>query len=226
MPNVLKIIAVLTGVLLLAIVGCIFFFLATEFNPPRRLTPVLKGSASAFEKTKTEFSLLIWNIGYAGMGAECTFFYDGGEMVFPPKDVVEESFANILKEVKEHSGVDFILLQEVDIRSARSWNTNQYEGLAGILTGFTGTMAINYRSPFIPVPLNQPLGKVKGGLAFFSRYSPDHAQINYFDNSFPFPERLFQLKRCFLTLRFRMANGKELIIINTQIGRASCRERL
>lgn len=200
---------------ILAVVGTVLFFVATEFNPPSRMTTVMVGNAVSFDKEKDEFSLLIWNIGYAGMASECTFFYDGGEMVFPAKEMVRESFDSILKETGRFPDVDFILLQEVDIRSRRSWNINQYEGLMSILNGHSGTRAINYRSPFVPVPLNRPMGKVEGGIATFSRYRPDEAIISYFGNTLPFPDRLFQLKRCFLTLRFSLENGKELIIINT-----------
>ena len=57
-----------------------------DFQPPPHETVFsFQKSNQAFQANDT-ISLLTWNLGYAGLGAEMDFFYDGGKMVRPKKE--------------------------------------------------------------------------------------------------------------------------------------------
>jgi endonuclease/exonuclease/phosphatase family metal-dependent hydrolase len=97
----------------------------------------------------------------------------------------------------------------------RSWYTDEVTGLDKVLPGFARVFAINYDCRYVPMPVQQPMGKVLAGLATYSQIKPGQAYVQYYDAFFPWPQRLAFLKRCFVALRFGLDNGKELVVINT-----------
>ena len=59
------------------------------------------------------------------------------------------------------------------------------------------------------------MGRVGSGLVTLSRVVPLQAQRVQYPSAFPFPVRLFNLKRCLLALQFRTADGDTVLIGNT-----------
>ncbi|MCS6819245.1 MAG: endonuclease/exonuclease/phosphatase family protein, partial [Chitinophagales bacterium] len=166
------------------------------------------------DSTKT-YKILIWNIGYGGLGAEADFFYDGGKMVVSPKEWVlryNEGIQDFLK----NCDADFILLQEVDTAGRRSHYINQKEKIASALPEYYSAFAVNYDVRFVPVPYTNPMGRVLGGLQSLSRYYPTECKRIQLPNKEDFPDKLFYLQRCLLLQRFPIAeSNKDLIVINT-----------
>ncbi|MBE0639149.1 MAG: endonuclease/exonuclease/phosphatase family protein, partial [Bacteroidales bacterium] len=160
-------------------------------------------------------SILSWNIGYAGMGAETDFFYDGGKMVRPSRELNRQYFESILAYLRSQETLDFILLQEVDKKAKRSYYTDQTADIRGILTKHTSVFAKNYDVLFVPVPMHNPMGTVAGGMLSFSGYQPHESKRISFPGNYDWPTRLFMLKRCFIQQRFPCKNGKNLVVINT-----------
>ena len=180
---------------------------AVEIHHPQKLQP-----------ETSEFSFFIWNLGYAGLGAQEDFFFDGGKMVRPSKVRAEENLQGILSAISKYSDTDFILLQEVDKHSKRSYFTNQLEAIANLLPRHAYSYAINYLVRYIPAPLHRPwdaLGKVDAGLTTYSKYQPVEATRIAFPGEFPFPKRLFWLDRCMLLFRYDLPSGKQMVVINT-----------
>ena len=195
--------------------GFVGFLMLTEFSPPTHVFPPAGGSGRVMNPSAREFTFVTWNIGYAGLGRKMDFFYDGGKSVRPEQEECERCFAGIKNQVMAAGSGDFIFLQEVDERAKRSWYTNEVEDLAALLPDFSMTYAENYRCRFVPVPLQEPMGSVSGGLATFSTFRPFKVEVQYFDAFFPWPKRLVFLKRCFILQRFGLDNGRELVVINT-----------
>jgi len=166
-------------------------------------------------QVKDEFSFLTWNIGYAGLGENMDFFYDGGEMVMPEKTYYNTCWYGIKEFLKTSASIDFILLQEVDFKSKRSYFSEQNTQLNDLLELHCVTEVVNYNVRFVPVPLNKPLGKVFGGMMTFSLFTPSLANRVSFPEIAPWPQKLFLPDRCFIETRFRLQNGKELIVLNT-----------
>ena len=96
---------------------------------------------------KTPLDVLLWNIGYCGLGEHSDFFYDGGRMfvriltimiaIGMGCTVISQSIVTTL---------DFMLLQEVDRDSRRSYNHDQYEGLGIMFDGWEAAHALNYKN--------------------------------------------------------------------------------
>jgi endonuclease/exonuclease/phosphatase family metal-dependent hydrolase len=211
----LKAMAMLVVTILILISGFFIFLMVTEFRPPKWSSLPIEGMHIPPEPGQREFTLLTWNIGYAGLGAGVDYFYDGGKMVRVGKNETEQNLKSIGALILAHDSVDFILLQEVDRHSKRSWNIDELEDIAARIPGFARVFAPNYDCRYIPVPLTEPLGQVQAGLATFCRTKPTSASVQYFDAYFSWPTRLVFLKRCLLMTRHPLDNGKELVVINT-----------
>lgn len=162
---------------------------------------------------KDTINLLSWNIGYGGLGQEMDFFYEGGKLVRPDKSQYDGYFEGILSLIGSRNVMNFILLQEVDVDSKRSYFYNQFDKFNDLLIAHSGFFCANYQSAFIPIPLHQPLGKVKSGLALFSEFHPSEVTRIASPASYFWPKRLFFPNRCFQVAAFS-AGEKKLILIN------------
>lgn len=214
MKLVLKIILLLiaTGVLYLAVQ--IIYATITDYKPEEIEEVPIKGNNQQKITTDT-LTFYTWNIGYFGLGKESDFFYDGGQMVISPEEWVLKNKQGITENISSWKDADFILLQEVDTFSKRSYYINQYEEIHGILNNFNGAFAFNYKVSFVPVPVTKPMGKVTGGLASYFKYNSIETKRYDYPGNFSWPTSLFFLDRCFLMKRFKLENGKELVVINT-----------
>ncbi len=202
----------------IVILSFVIFFLISmimEFKPSEKEAIQLQGNSGDNNLQSGLITLMTWNIGYAGMGAETNFFYDGGTMVRPPKDLNVKYLDSITHILQNGDSLDIILLQEVDKRSRRSYFVDQTQYLQSALPDFASVFAKNYDVLFVPAPMHNPLGKVLGGLMSLSRYTPENSQRISFPGNYNWPTRLFTLKRCFVIQRFEAGNGKELVVINT-----------
>lgn len=186
----------------------------TEYSPPRQQRLTVTGRTGMLTDTVTTFSVMTWNIGYGGLDSEMDFFYDGGKRVRPHRISFQQTWAGILNFLKERDRVDFILLQEVDSGSRRSYFTDEPAGAGSVLPAFCRTYAINHNCRFIPVPAADPMGKVISGMVTFSGFLPSSAVRYGLDNGVRWPKRLFYMNRCFIVSRFPAGQRKELVLLN------------
>lgn len=202
----------------LAIGGLLIYGTLTDFQPEEKieLKADSKQKLSIEADSTLSFSLLIWNIGYCGLGAEMDFFYDEGENVITPPENVEKYRNFTLETLSKQTETDFILLQEVDLNSKRSNNINQRTLISEkSLPNYNATTALNYKVDWIPYPFYEPMGKVEGGLVSYSKYTSTENTRFQFPGNYSWPTRLYMLDRCFLLQRFKLPSGKDLVIINT-----------
>jgi len=191
----------------------LLYFSLTDYRPSER--EVLAEKASPDRIEKDTLSLFIWNIGYAGLGDDMSFFYDGGSSVRTTRERVDQNLRGISEHLRQYRGVDFFLFQEVDVASKRSYHTDQFRSLHDSLGAYHGYFALNYQVQFIPIPLGSPMGSVTSGLATFSSYLPAQVVRYDFPGRYPWPRRLFMLDRCFMVSRYPLSGGKDLMVINT-----------
>jgi endonuclease/exonuclease/phosphatase family metal-dependent hydrolase len=161
------------------------------------------------------FNLLIWNIGYAGLDASMDFFYDGGEQMRPSEKGVNNNLQGIRNTLKPFFAYDFVLLQEVDIDSKRSYFTNQAKAIGDDFPEYFPFTGINYQVFFVPIPLSTPMGKVESGLMSLTKHKPGSVDRHSFPGNYSWPMSLFMLDRCFLVQRHPVSDGNELVIVNT-----------
>jgi endonuclease/exonuclease/phosphatase family metal-dependent hydrolase len=214
LKKILRIFLLILAFLVIVFTGFIIYALASDYKPDKIESIAHPDNPSVLKDSLT-LSLLTWNIGYAGLDKDMDFFYDGGTKVITPENKCLENISGIGDFIMKNDTVDFILLQEIDRNSKRSYRIDEYEKITGILSGYNSFFAKNYDVFFVPTPPSEPMGKVVSGIATYSRFKPESSTRYSLPGDFGFPTRLFYLDRCFMVNRYRIENGKELVLVNT-----------
>ena len=214
LKKILTAVGIIIIVLVLGFIGLIVYALISDYKPEEKETIAQSDNPSILQDS-ISITLLTWNIGYAGLDKEMDFFYDGGTKVITPEANCRENIAEIGNYLKKNDTIDFIILQEVDRKSKRSYKIDEFADISEKLTGYKSFFAKNYDVFFVPMPLSNPMGKVVSGIATFSKYTPGSSVRFSLPGDFGFPTQLFYLDRCFMVNRYKMTNSKELVLINT-----------
>ncbi len=216
MKKFLKIVGYIVLAAILIFVGFVAYISLTDYRPAKVINLMPKENKAIVEPLdKDTFNFMTWNIGYAGLGAEMDFFYDSGTRVRPTKKMVVKYLHGIEHFVSTHDSIDFWFIQEVDKHSHRSYYFDEVSAISAEKKGSHALFAKNYDCPFVPVPVYEPLGRVKSGLMTFTDYPFEEAVRYAYPLIAVWPNKLFLLDRCFILTRFPLANGKDLVIMNT-----------
>lgn len=193
----------------------IVYALVSDYKPNLELDLSVENIQEAHERNSdsAEFSMLIWNIGYAGLGDQADFFYDGGKETRPQKNDYLNYKKGILELLEKQNSADFILIQEIDVRSKRTFYENQVEELSKVLMNHNYSFAKNYDVKYVPIPLFNSLGRVNAGMATFSKFKPYKVKRIGFDVNFVWWKRIFMLDRCFIASHYKIGE-KEWVVIN------------
>ncbi len=224
MRRLLRFLFWLTGILAVYLAVVLVHGWSSDWEPEQEIMPIVPDqSSTATLVTDSVLRFVTWNVGYGGLGAESDFFFDdegiwysGSSMIRTPRSLVEKNLGGATAFL-QHTQADFFLLQEVDLASDRSHGINQYEAYGKTLPGWASTFAVNYLCDRVPIPLLEPwhpYGKVRSGLATFSRAQPAQVLRFQLPGKYPMPDRMFQLDRCAALHRYPTPSGKELIVIN------------
>lgn len=212
--KILKFIAKIGSLSILLFVLFIIYASITDYRPKSTETIFTSEIPDTIDANKP-LSLMIWNIGYCGLSDDMDFFYDGGKQVRTSEINVLRNCKFIKSTLQNNDSLDFILLQEVDLHSRRSYYLNELDTFIQSLPYFKSFFGKNYDVTFIPTPAKNPLGKVKSGLVSFSKFNPKDVVRYTFPGNYSWPVKLFMLDRCFLVQRFPTSNHKEFVLVNT-----------
>ena len=209
------------GIVLLCVVvllaGLVGFLSLTEYKPQERQALDVSGTAKDALAPGATFTVAAWNIGYGALGDNADFFMDGGSMVkTADKARMEQNIRGILDAI-ESMQPDILLLQEVDVSSARSEKINEFDRVATHLSGFSAAFANNFKVAFLPYPF-PPIGKVDSGVATFSSFDVSSAERVQLPVPFSWPMRIANLKRCLLVSRVPISDSdRELVLFNLHL---------
>lgn len=178
-------------------------------------------------KVGDTYTAVTYNIGFGAYGQEYSFFMDTGEMKDGTKTSGKYGKAISKESVEEHTegaidelermGADFMLLQEVDVDSDRSYHLNQVNALKDTFADYENVFANNFHSAYLLYPFSDPHGAVQAGLLNFSRYKIAEAERRSYPVDNSFITKFTDLDRCFAVLRIPVENGKELVLINSHM---------
>jgi endonuclease/exonuclease/phosphatase family metal-dependent hydrolase len=182
---------------------------------PLDIEQISKIDEEFYLSDSTIYSVMIWNIGYAGLGSEMDFFYDGGKKVRDTEDNVRRNIYKISEFLQANDTLDFILLQEVDENSKRCYQANLVEHFNMSMADYFPFYTTNYKVKFVPMPFFKPIGRVVSGLLTLTRHIPVETIRYALPGNYAWPKNIFLLNRCFLLNRFKLEGGKELLLINT-----------
>ncbi len=214
MRRIARIIAILIGIVAGFLLLFILYAETTAFRPEQYASLYKNEQPDSLRKGAV-FSIMTWNLGYAGLGDDMDFFFDGGRQVRTTYDRTLANLEAIRSYIGSRDDIHFFFFQEADKHSKRSYRIHLPDSLKKTLMDFTHGFALNYRVGYVPVPLYAPMGKVASGLATASRWQPSEMKRVSLPGNYPWPERLFNLKRCILVSRHPVSNGKDLVLINT-----------
>lgn len=210
MRKALKVTTAIVLTMVVSIGLLLAFQTITEYKP---LPVQLLAEQSDMSVVKDTLTVISWNVGYFGLGADMDFFYEGGTMVRPTSEQYQRYRQMALQRIASFDTAAFVFLQEIDTCSKRSYYDNQLKAVHKVLPDYKSYFATNYHT-WVPIPLKEPMGKVRAGQVTLSEYPPVSAKRVSLESSYTWPMRLFMLKRCYLELRFNTNDGKELVLIN------------
>ncbi|MBR5961540.1 MAG: endonuclease [Clostridia bacterium] len=215
--KILKVLLCIILALVLLLVLAVGVFTIAEYRPADTETIIEQQEAAAVLETGKPLTIVSWNCGYGALGDNADFFMDGGSSVYTAdKARVESNLAGIRDTLKALNP-DLLILQEVDIGSARSYGLDERSVLRDALPGASEAFAYNFNTLFVPFPM-PPIGHVESGLYTLSNAVPESAVRISLPVPFTWPIRLFNLKRCLLVSRFPVRDSdRELVLINLHL---------
>ena len=215
--KILKALLCIVGVLVLLLVLAVGVFTVAEYRPADTESVIAQQETEAVLETGKPLTIVSWNCGYGALGDNADFFMDGGSSVYTADRARVESNLAGIRDALKALNPDFLILQEVDINSARSYSLDERGVLREALPGATESFAYNFNTLFVPYPM-PPIGHVESGLYTLSNAIPGSAARISLPVPFSWPIRLFNLKRCLLVTRFPVRDSdRELVLINLHL---------
>ena len=218
--SILKIIGIVLGAVVVLALAYVWYVVISYHRIEDHTKIAVSAPISGVENDKAEageeYTILSYNIGFGAYSPDYTFFMDGG------KSSWAESKESVLKLVNGSGDFvlsndpDFVLFQEVDCDSTRSYHVDQTKILAEKFPEYDSTYALNYDSPFLLYPILEPHGASKAGVLTLSRFRISSCERR----SLPISESLskyIDLDRCYSVNRLPLKNGKELVLINLHL---------
>ena len=221
--KVLKIILLSVGGLLGTIVLLFGVFLIYASATTLKVKDVEKmkvhGNLESSLDASVSHDILTWNVGYCALDEYNDFYMDGGRNSLARSAKAVKENLNAIKDKISEINPDIFLIQEIDVDSHRSFNTNELKSFRNTFdeAHYEYSFASNFKAGYIPVPLSNPLGGVYSGISTFSKYHSAEATRIQLPIPFKWPVKLLNLKRCLLVNRIAVEGGKELVIVNLHL---------
>ncbi len=215
--RVLKAILIIVGFIVLLFASFLFYISVTDLKPQEIESLSISNNQLKEIPVGENINITTYNIGYSGLDKTQDFFADGGVgSRAESHDAVQANMGAVIDTI-DTTEADILFLQEVDQDSSRSYRMDQVEFFKTYYPNYGYSFGINYKVPWVPVPLVNPMGKVLSGVMTLSRYNITDANRFQFPGEEKWPVSLFELDRCFTESRLRATNGKEIVLINLHL---------
>ena len=200
---------------LLAIPLSVGLFPRAVFRPSPHQRQACANPLGVANRLESSFSVLSWNIQY-GASRKFHFFYDKGPDVHVEGTTIDHTMQEISQFLHQHPA-DIVALQEVDRNAKRSAYRDQLRHIRDRFPHFSVAHATYFRSPFVPIPIRNPLGKVHTDLCTLSSArtlsATRHQLALLKESSF---RQAFNLKRAILETEYQTPKGR-LFVANTHL---------
>ena len=209
-----KIPLVILCVLLAAVIGYLLYVILSynRIEDHQMLTPAGAPSAEVLD-AEGEYTILTQNCGFGAYSPDFTFFMDGGTQSWANDKETVIKDINGLADAAAAFSPDFVLFQEVDTDSTRSYHVDQRVMMEEKFPDFAEVFAVNYHSAFLMYPFTQPHGASNSGIMTLSRTAVTSAERRQFEISSGF-SKFLDLDRCYSVSRIPVSDRKELILYN------------
>lgn len=214
--TILSILSVL-GALLLAVIIYVSYVLIQYSRIPDGISLEVNGDEVTSEvKVGETYTIVTQNIGFGAYTRDFTFFMDGGTQSWAESPESVTLCVNVAADTIKGFEPDFVLLQEVDVDSTRSYHIDQKGLLNERFDGYCSVFASNYHSAFLMYPFYQPHGASNSGILTYSRY----AVTGSVRRSLPIStglSKFLDLDRCYSVSRVAVEGERELVIYNVHM---------
>ena len=208
---------VLLGVLVAVVGSYAIYVFGTYYRLEDNISLNIDGAgAEDSAKIGKSYTIVSQNLGFGAYSPEFTFFMDGGKQsVAKSKESVLDLINKGVDKVSSFSP-DFVLFQEIDTDSTRSYHVNQADLIRSRFVGFSSSFAVNYHSPFLMYPILEPHGASNSGILTLSKASVSSSLRRSLPISTSL-SKILDLDRCYSVSRVPTENGKELVLYNVHL---------
>lgn len=221
-------VAVAVVALCVAVVACYAAYLQATYDRIADNQPIeVRHDPQAILSAGKQYTAVTYNVGFGAYTPDYTFFMDRGVMDdgtathgTGSRAVSEQSVrACIEGDIQTLSSLDpdFILLQEVDVDSDRSYHVDQAQAFRDAFPVLGSAFCLNFHSAYLAYPPLDPHGQVTGGMLTLTGAHVDQAARRSYPVDESFPTKFFDLDRCFQVLRLPVDDGRELVLINSHM---------
>lgn len=200
------------------LVGLFLFYIAiVDYKPDEVVILPINNNQVKVLSLMEPKTMTTFNIGYAGLDETQDFFTDGGKNS-RAKDLetIIDNLKGIVSTIDDINP-DFLLLQEIDYNSSRSYHGDQIEYFNSKYPNYGYTYGINYDVPWVPVPVFKPMGMAKSGIVTFSKYNATEAFRYDLPGKEKWTIQLFELDRCFTETMYKVEDGNDFVVINLHL---------
>ncbi len=224
------ILLIITTMLLVVVFLAAAGILYLEINYSRigNVTLDINNNPTEYINLDESYTMSTYNIGFGAYDRDFSFFMDNGETLSGKKlqgeygkavskdNVLTNTFGSI--DILEYLNSDFMLLQEVDTNSSRSYGVNQVDLITEEFSNYANTFSSNFHSGYLPYPIHDMHGIVNSGILSLSKYNVNYANRIELPVTTSFFAKFFDLDRCLSVMRININNSdKELVIINCHL---------
>ncbi len=225
--RIIKIVVAAVSILLLFALGFVGYLELSYYRIGDTVIDVYNNS-SAILSLGEEYSITTYNIGFGAYDRDYSFFMDTGYMGDGTKTVGKygkgvsrENVVNNTEgaiEILKALSPDFIIAEEVDTDSSRSYGINQKQMITDAFPMHSYTYAENFHSAYLPYPLHDMHGIVNAGILTTSRYKMDCSYRYELPIDESFVNKFFDLDRCVNLVRYGIdGTDKQLSIISVHL---------
>ncbi len=213
---------ILLVVLLLVVGGYVLYVILNyeRVEDNQVLTPQ-RATEPAGQKEAVEvgelYCAMTYNIGFGAYSDDYSFFMDGGKHSWALSE--QAVYDNIEGSIRllEVFHPDFMLIQELDVDSTRSYHIDQRTLFAKAFPEYDMIFAHNYlNSPFLMWPLYEPHGTITAGMGTYAKFPMQDAvrrSLPIMDNF----NKYLDLDRCYTRVAVPVENGAYLCIYNVHL---------
>ncbi|HYD86970.1 MAG TPA: endonuclease/exonuclease/phosphatase family protein [Vitreimonas sp.] len=129
-------------------------FLVVNHQISARASDVQRAAAEALPEAGDMLEILIWNVGYGGLGAGSDFVADGGKHLFPPsRRAVRDNVAGIESFLIDQADADVVLIQEIARAGPVNYWIDVRDRVEHALRDRDNVFYSDFKTRLIPPPL-------------------------------------------------------------------------
>ena len=217
MKRVLKALAILLAALIVVAGGYVAYVFIDYHRLPDNVE-IARNDTDETLASDRPYSIMTWNVGFGAYSSDYGFFMDGGtESRARSKQAVYDNLGHCLS-VMQAEAPDFLLIQELDTDSTRSYHVDEAALTLETLgvDGARAAFAQNYDSPYLFYPVTRPHGASRSGILTVSPVAIERASRRSLPVETGFM-KLLDLDRCYSVSCLNTDDGKQLCLYNLHL---------